>query len=318
MRSQCHPPWPVRLHAGNRVGWEGTLTLTVSRLLRLALVCLLLLPVGGVAMGALAARHLTRRAAPPSPEPPPPGWQAVALTATDGTRLGGWLHPGTDGAPCVLALHGNGSSRTGLRHVLDVLAGDGACVLALSLRAHGDSGGELNDFGWSAALDVEAGVAFLERELPGRRRLVFGTSLGAAAALYAARSTGTRVDGYALESPYRDLETAVRNRLRMRLGPAEPLAFALLWPWGARVLPVDPANLRPVDAVRGVPASVPLLLLAGDRDLHATPREAEDIAASAPGPVRLERFPDAAHGMLQRSDAERYRALLRAFVAGPR
>ncbi|MBZ4422560.1 alpha/beta hydrolase [Myxococcus sp. RHSTA-1-4] len=290
----------------------------MPRLVRLTLTCLLLLGLGGAATGALTARSLTRRAAPRFPEPPPPGWEAVSLTSGDGTRLGGWLRRGDSGTPCVLALHGNGSSRTGLRHVLDVLSEDGTCVLALSLRAHGDSDGEVNDFGWSAARDVRAGIDFLQRELPERRRLVFGTSLGAAAALYAARDMGTRVDGYALESPYRDLRTAVRNRLRMRLGPAEPLAFATLWPWGAVTLPVDPTLLRPVDAARSVPASVPVLLLAGERDAHALPEEVSDIAANVPGPVRLERFAGAVHGRLQSADPERYHALLRSFVAGRR
>ena len=290
----------------------------VPRSVRLALTCLLLLALGGAAMGALTARSLTRRAAARAPEPPPPGWEAISLTSTDGTRLGGWLRRGDAGAPCVLALHGNGSSRTGLRAVLDVLSEDDTCVLALSLRAHGDSEGEVNDFGWSAARDVRAGIDFLRQELPERRRFIFGTSLGAAAALYAAKDTGTLVDGYALESPYRDLETAVRNRLRMRLGPVAPLAFVTLWPWGSLALPVDPALLRPVDAVRHVPASVPVLLLAGERDAHATPEEVEAIAASVPGPVRLERFANAAHGRLQASEPERYRALLRTVIAAPR
>jgi alpha-beta hydrolase superfamily lysophospholipase len=294
------------------------LSRTVPCAMRRIVSSLLMLVLGVAALGALTARSLTRRAGPLAPEPPPPGWEAVSLTARDGVRLGAWLHRGAPGAPCVLALHGNRSSRTGLRFLLDVLVEDGTCVLALSLRAHGDSEGEVNDFGWSAARDVRAGIDFLRRELPERRRLVFGTSLGAATALYAAKDVGTDVDGYVLESPYRDLETAVRNRLRMRLGPLEPLAFATLWPWGAMTLPVDPALLRPVDAVRGVPASVPLLVLAGGRDVHATPEEVAAIAANAPGPVRLERFAHAAHGRLHASEPERYWSLLRAFIAAPR
>jgi alpha-beta hydrolase superfamily lysophospholipase len=286
---------------------------------RAALLALVLLVAGGVGAGALAAFGLTRRVGAPEGEgPPPPGWEAVTLAAPDGVLLNAWLRRGEPGAPCVLALHGNGSGRAGLRPALEVLADEGACVLAPSLRAHGDSGGEVNDFGWSAAGDVLAAVDFLERELPDRPRRVFGTSLGAAAALYAAERLGTRVEAYALESPYRDLETAVRNRLRMRLGAAAPLGFALLWPWSRVVLPVDPGVLRPVDAVRAVPATTPLLLLAGGRDAHATPEEVEAIAAAARASVRLERFAGAAHGGLQRSEPARYGALLRAFAAGRR
>jgi uncharacterized protein len=286
----------------------------VPRVLRYVLLSLSLLALGGVAAAGLLARSLTRRAVPPFAEPPPTGWEALRLTADDGVVLGGWLRRGDSGAPCVLALHGNGSSRMGLRAQLDLLAEDGTCVLALSLRAHGDSEGEVNDIGWSAARDVRAGLDFLTRELPDRRRRIFGTSLGAAAALYAAKDTGMRVDGYLLESPYRDLETAVRNRLQMRLGALSPVAFAALWPWASVALPVDPALLRPVDAARDLSPSARVLLLAGDLDAHATLAEAQDIAASVPGPVRLERFPHAAHGGLQRSEPLRYRALLREWV----
>lgn len=291
---------------------------TVRRPVRLALLSLAALTLAWGAGGALVARGLTRRAAPPFAEPPPAGWEAVSLTAEDGLRLGGWLRRGDAGSACVLALHGNGSSRTGLRDALDVLAEDGTCVLALSLRAHGDSDGDVNDIGWSAARDVRAGVAFLERELPDRRRRVFGTSLGAAAALYAAKEVAGRVDGYLLESPYRDLETAVRNRLDMRLGPIAPAAFAVLWPWGVVALPVDPARLRPVDAARDLPSATPVLVLAGDADAHATLAEARDIAEAVPGPARLERFPGSDHGHLQRSDPARYRAVLRAWAGEQR
>jgi alpha/beta superfamily hydrolase len=59
-------------------------------------------------------------------------------------------------------------------------------VLAISLHAHGDSTGEINDVGWSARHDVTAAVAFLQRECPKQPVYIVGGSLGAAAAIFAA------------------------------------------------------------------------------------------------------------------------------------
>ena len=42
------------------------------------------------------------------------------------------------------------------------LRGLGWTVLPITVRAHGDSEGRRNDFGWSARHDVEAAVSYLE------------------------------------------------------------------------------------------------------------------------------------------------------------
>ena len=87
---------------------------------------------------------------------------------------------------CVLLLHGNGESRQQMLPVLQILTDAHFTVLAISLRAHGDSTGEINDIGWSARHDVTAAVASLQRECPQQSIFIVGRSLGAAAAIFAA------------------------------------------------------------------------------------------------------------------------------------
>ena len=58
-----------------------------------------------------------------------------------------------------------------------------------------------------------AAVEFLEKRRPGRPLIVSGNSMGSAAAVFAAKELGHRVQGYILESPYQDLKVAVWNRL---------------------------------------------------------------------------------------------------------
>ena len=98
--------------------------------------------------------------------------------------------------------------------VMQWLAESRFTVLAISLRAHGDSTGEVNDIGWSGRHDVVAAVGFLGKEFPERPVFIVGRSMGAAAAVFAAEELKTDVAGYFLEQPYKDLKSAVWNRLQ--------------------------------------------------------------------------------------------------------
>lgn len=67
---------------------------------------------------------------------------------------------------CVLLVHGNRFSRRAMLRVMHWLGEARFTVLVVSLRAHGDSPGEINNMGWSARHDVTAAVAFLQSECP--------------------------------------------------------------------------------------------------------------------------------------------------------
>lgn len=287
---------------------------------RLALATAALLAVLCAWLGAsfAVATRLTRRASPPFPEPlpalaPGPG-EELRLPTADGEELGAWYFPGPGPGASVLVLHGNGQSRSACAPLAKFLLAEGHAVLALSLRAHGDSTGQRNDLGYSARHDVLAAVSYLERRRPGRPVVVQGTSLGAAAAIYAAAALGTRVGGYILESPYRDIRTAVRNRTDAYLYPpfnrAASLGLELV---GPLVLP-DMDRMSPVERVADIPRGVPLLLLAGRRDDRARPAEVEAIRARAAGPCRLVIFEEAGHELFCVRCPERYQEEVRRFL----
>ncbi len=262
---------------------------------------------------------LTRRARPPFAEPAPAvAWgtvEALRLPTADGQEIGAWFVPGPRRGPSVLLLHGNGDSRGTSLPLAEFFARRGCSVLAVSLRAHGDSTGDINDIGYSARHDVLAAVAFLERRRPGRPVLVQGTSLGAAAAIYAAAELGTRVRGYVLESPYRDLRTAVSNRTRKYLFfPLDRVAYAGLAWAGPLVLP-DLDRMAPVEAIGAIPSSVPVLLLAGGRDREARPEEARALYRRVAGHARLVWFEDAGHESFFRHDPSLYGKTVGPLVA---
>jgi len=184
----------------------------------------------------------------------------------------------------------------------EFFAGHGCTVLLVSLRAHGDSSGQVNDFGYSARRDVVAAVEFLEKQRPGERVILSGTSMGAAAAIFASAELGERVNGYVLESPYRDLYRAVRNRTSVYLPPfINDVAYAGVAIVGPFILP-EAAHISPIDHVADIPASVPVLFLSGTGDRRAFSSEAQEMCDRIPGHGQLVLFEGAGHGNLMKAD----------------
>jgi pimeloyl-ACP methyl ester carboxylesterase len=287
------------------------------RLLGLGTLLLLVLWL----LASLAVAYLlTRRPHALFPEPAPAvSWAAFEeyqLRTCDGETLGAWLHRGRPGSPSVIVLHGYRGCRASSLPAAEFFANQGCAVLFVSLRAHGDSTGTVNDFGYSARHDVVAAVEFLRRERPGERLLVDGASMGAAAAIFAAAELGERVDGYVLESPYRDLHQAVRNRTALFLPPVlDRVAYAglvLVGPW---VLP-ELGRIAPIDHVAGIPASVPVLFLSGTKDERARPWEAQALCDRLAGHARLVLVEGAGHGCLIRDDPRCYAEAVIPFLRG--
>jgi alpha-beta hydrolase superfamily lysophospholipase len=194
----------------------------------------------------------------------------IRLRTSDGEAIGAWLVRGNAAYPCVVVTHGWGESRSRRLPLIEWLSRRGCTVLAITLRTHGDSSGEVNDFGWSARHDVIAAIELLERVFPGRPIVVCGQSLGSAAALFAAGDLGERVNGYFLEQPYKDLATATRCRLETHLPPGlDRLAYSGMRLCAPALLPVAIDRVSPMHAAESVPENVPVMIVAGSADAHS-------------------------------------------------
>jgi alpha-beta hydrolase superfamily lysophospholipase len=278
----------------------------------------LLLAGAWLVLSFAAAWRLTRRALPPFEEPAPAvAWgriEPLRLHTADGVEIGCWFVRGDATKPCAVLLHGNGDCRRSMLGPMEALVRAGFSAVAVSLRAHGDSAGDVNDFGFSARADVIAAVELAERELPGGRIVVLGQSLGAAAALFAAGELGARVNAYALESPYSSLEAAVENRTRVYLPPIlDSIAYAGLVLAARAVLPTA-VRIRPAMHVADIPLNVPVLFLAGVKDRHTKIEEIEAMASTIAAHATITRFENAAHSELFRSDPALYlRSVLECF-----
>jgi alpha-beta hydrolase superfamily lysophospholipase len=145
------------------------------------------------------------------PEP-----ETIAMRAADGTALAGLLWEAPAGTPGVLIVPGLGSRKENHTDIGELLSRAGMAALALDLRGHGESGGELDA---GCLDDVRAGLDALAGR--GHRGLgLRGSSMGGMLALLAA-AADRRVRCVVAICPARPPDLAER------LGAAWPRRFAL-------------------------------------------------------------------------------------------
>jgi alpha-beta hydrolase superfamily lysophospholipase len=290
------------------------------RKLKILAAVALVLIMAWLAVSAFVAWRLTRRGSGPLVEQPPvvAGGcvEPIRLKTCDDQQIGGWLKRGDADKPCVLLLHGFKGSRNEMRPVMEWLAESRFTVLGISLRAHGDSTGEVNDIGWSARHDVVAAVAFLRKEFPKRPVFIDGRSMGAATAIFAAEELKTDVAGYFLEQPYRDLKTAVWVRLQNHLPPIlDWVAYCGMRLWAPVFLPVDPNQISPYDHIAAIPPNVPVVIITGSADRL---EDVKAMAARVPSGAKLVVFEGAKHEPLDRRDLKLYRQSLMELLRSKR
>ncbi|MBZ0297038.1 MAG: alpha/beta hydrolase [Anaerolineae bacterium] len=116
---------------------------------------------------------------------PPTGFTGVILTARDDVRLAAWYAAPQNGTAIIL-LHGSGNQREDVRQHSVMLRNHGFGVLALDLRGHGASEGQINRLGWKGTVDVGAAVEFLSAQATVERIGGMGLSMGGEVLLGAA------------------------------------------------------------------------------------------------------------------------------------
>ena len=266
----------------------------------------------------LAVYSLTQRSRSRFVEPAP---QVAGITiedhrlkTADGEEVGIWYVSRQPRLPTVILIHGNGGHRRTCWPQAEILLRAGYSVLLISCRAHGDSTGQFNDFGWSARQDVVSAVTWLRSRQLESKIILWGASLGSAAAVFAADELRTDIAGYILECPYRDLDTAVWNRLQTYLPPLIDRACHIGMRLSARILMPHIDQISPLNHVDTIPKDVPVLILAGAADRRARPEEARALHARIKEHSRLEIIPRADHLQLLQTAPEKYEALVLEFL----
>ncbi len=279
---------------------------------RRPLAALLLLVLVTIA-ALLGTGHLLTRA-PAAPllglATPQTAEQRLTLNDGDGRRIAATALPGRPGAGAVLILHQRHASRLAMHGRAQLLQEQGLGVLSIDLPGHGDSDGGRRGYGRLEVPAVRAAWDWMQREWPAERKAVIGISLGAAAWVFADASP--KPAAVVLEMMYGQLDEAIANRLRMRLGePGTWLAPLLDWQlplWvGAGM-----DEHRPIAQLPSLGA--PLLMLAGGADGHTTAAQSLRLFAAAAEPKALWMIEGAAHTDFLAFDPAGYRARVLPFL----
>lgn len=210
----------------------------------------------------------------------------VRFAAADGTRVAGWYVPAeTESNTTALLCHGLGSGRAGWLTLMDRLHKAGVNVLAIDLRAHGASGGQLCTFGDKESLDALAAVVWLKSKhaAAAGRIIGVGASMGSAALLIAA-AEDDRIDGVVSLSTFDTLPNELADVARLHL--RGPLGWLVRWvglPMASLHTGVDLRSVRPIDAIDKIwPRPVMVVHATGDEIIPFEEGERLYRAASLP------------------------------------
>jgi len=208
-----------------------------------------------------------------------PGARAAFFTAADGIEVTAWVVPPRGGRPVVLYFMGNAGALPASGPRLTELALRGFGIAALNYRGSGGAPGEPSEEALTA--DAVALYDALDRlmggAVPEGRRVIYGTSLGAAVAVQLAARRDAA--GVVLETPFnRMCEVA---QVHYPIFPA-----CLLLPW---------ERWESADAVRLVRA--PVLVLHGDADEMIPLAQGRKLAEAAR--ARLIVYPGGNHNDLR-------------------
>jgi len=218
--------------------------------------------------------------------------EEVELRSEDGFRLAAWWMPsGKPGKAPVVILHGLGASKA---HMIDYILfaqKQGHPTLAIDFRGHGGSDPSLTSIGFYESRDVTAAMQFV-RERGTGDPVLWGTSMGAVSALLAAARDGAAA-GLIADAPFDTYRQTVLHHARLFYGISEFPLITLAMPMierrvGFRVDEVD--CLRAAEQIQ-----VPLLVLAGEKDMRMPPAMVKTIYERAAGPKEFWIIPGEGH-----------------------
>ncbi len=239
-------------------------------------------------------------------------YQAVTITARDGTRLFARYYHVADGAPLDIHCHGyRGMAVRDFCGATPFALDEGHNVLLIDERACGKSEGTVVTFGVRERFDILDWVAYAGERFPDVPIFLGGISMGGAAVLMAAgEALPASVVGVIADCPYstpRDIICSVIKMMHLPPRPLYPLVSLSARLFGGFSL--EDASAR--EAVKK--SRVPLLLIHGDADRLVPYEMSCEMVAAAPHCTTLVTFAGADHGMSFMSDHALYIDTVRGF-----
>jgi alpha-beta hydrolase superfamily lysophospholipase len=235
--------------------------------------------------------------------------QDFVVRAPDDAELRGWkVHPEKSNGDWVIIFHGIADNRTGDSGHAEFLLRHGYSVVMMDSRAQGESGGDIETYGWKERYDTVAVTDALYASEQVRHLYALGVSLGGAIALQSA-AVDQRIEAVAAEAPFANLREVSYDYAGLHAGswlgkslfrPASIVALKSVEKDGG----FRPEDASPEKAV--AERSFPVLLICGTRDATIPCRHSERIYKAATGPKELWIVQGAGHASALGQDPAEY------------
>lgn len=242
-------------------------------------------------------------------------FREIEFHSTDGVLLRGWYVPaGPQARGTIVYCHGQNRTRIEMLPMAEFGHSLGYNGLLFDFRHAGRSEGQISTLGYQERHDVVGAVNdALEREQATRPVILWGVSLGAAAALMAAHSP--QVAAVISDSSFLSFEDVIQHHWKLFFGlPTFPIADEVTYgiAWRGHFWPSDFDVEKAVERI----GNRPILFIAVEGDRRMPPAIAHRLYAAAQSPrKKLVVVPGARHGEGFKSGHEQYEKAVRNFLA---
>lgn len=247
-------------------------------------------------------------------------YQVIDESTGGKMRISGWWIP-TPGARgrCAVILHGYSDSKVGGIAWAPMLRAMGFNILALDLRAHGESGGVYTSAGFWERHDLSQVIdqTKTERAKDFEQIILFGVSIGAAVAA-ATAAMRSDLQAVILESPFADFHNAAA-RHGSNLGTPGPFFQEPAYRLAQWIAKADFNAVRPVEMIPKI--RCPVLLIQSGDDPFVSPEDQAELrraiqsCASKPIPGVCWELPGVHHVIGMRVHPEEYSRQIRDFIS---
>jgi len=179
--------------------------------------------------------------------------------------IAGWWIPCANAeGRCVILLHGYADAKVGAIAWAPLWHELGFNIVAIDLRAHGESQGTYSTGGYWERHDVSQVINEIRAQRPAdtQKLVLFGVSLGAAVAV-ATAALRDDLSAVVLDSPYNDFCDAAMAQMDRLGAPGRPFQIAALWLAG-KLGHADFAQVRLLDLLSN--ARAPVLAILPEKD----------------------------------------------------
>lgn len=236
----------------------------------------------------------------------------VCLNQDDGVSLCGYAYCGSAGANWIICIHGYGGSACNMAGYMDHFICRGYNVLAIDLRGHGRSGGGYYGLGVLDREDILKWVQYLKDVSPGSGVILFGISMGGAAALMAGASAQNGIAGVISDSAPSDFISMFRRILGRRLHFLTEPVINLVSLYTRMLAGYRLQSASALDSIRRI--TVPVLLIHGAADGFVPSCNMDALFEACRSEKEKYLCPNAEHTKALRSNPDAYWEVVDRFL----